>query len=118
MAHFAELNETNTVTRVIVVHNDVLEVNGVEVEQVGIDFCHNLLGGTWIQTSYTDTFRKQYASTGSKYDSVADVFIEPNPYPSWTLDSNHDWQPPTPYPAVGSWRWNEAGLRWDEIIIP
>jgi len=114
MAHFAELDNSNTVLRVTVVHNNELLVNGVEVEQVGIDFCHNLLGGTWIQTSYNNNIRKQYAGIGYKYDSVADVFIVPKPYPSWTLDENHDWQPPTPRPEDGMWSWNEETLSWVE----
>jgi len=118
MAHFAELDGTNTVIRVTVVHNDVLKVNGVEVEQVGIDFCHNLLGGTWIQTSYNGNIRKQYAGVGYKYDSAVNKFISPQPYPSWTLDETHDWQPPTPRPLVGMWDWNEAELVWVEFVIP
>jgi len=117
MAHFAELDNIGTVLQLIVVHNNELLVDGVEVEQVGIDFCRNLLGGTWKQTSYNNNFRKQYAGIGYKYDSVADVFIAPEPYPSWTLDSNHDWQPPTPRPEVGMWSWNETDLRWDENVL-
>ena len=112
MAHYAELDNIGTVTQVIVVHNDVLQVDGVEVEQVGIDFCVGLLGGTWVQTSYNNRIRKQYAGIGYKYDSVANVFIAPKPYPSWTLDGNHDWQPPTPMPLEGVWGWDEASLSW------
>jgi len=115
MAHFAQILN-GVIQNVIVVHNNELLVDGVEVEQVGIDFCHNLLGGTWKQTSYNGNFRKQYAGVGYKYDAVADVFISPEPYPSWTLDSNHDWQPPTPRPEVGMWTWNEAGLKWVENV--
>ena len=117
MAHFTELDNIGTVLQVIVVNNSELLVDGVEVEQVGIDFCRNLLGGTWKQTSYNSTFRKQYAGIGYKYDSVADVFISPEPYPSWALDSNHDWQPPTSRPEVGMWSWNETDLRWDEDVL-
>ena len=117
MAHYAELDNIGTVTQVIVVHNDVLQVDGVEVEQVGIDFCVGLLGGTWVQTSYNNRIRKQYAGIGYKYDSVANVFIAPKPYPSWTLDVNHDWQPPTPMPLVGRWGWDEATLAWVEVVL-
>lgn len=110
MAHFAEIDSTNIVLRVIVVA-DEHEINGAE-------WCHNLLGGTWIQTSYNNRIRKQYAGIGYSYDADADVFIAPQPFPSWTLDSNHDWQPPTEMPNDGKmYRWNEASLAWVEVVI-
>ena len=75
MAHFAELDETNTVKQVIVVHNnELVDENGIESEQKGIDFCVNLFGGKWIQTSYNSNFRGTYAGTGMIYDPVNDVF--------------------------------------------
>ena len=78
MAHFAELDDTNTVKQVIVVHNnELLDENGNESEQKGIDFCVNLLGGTWIQTSYNSNFRGTYAGVGFLYDPVNDVFVTP-----------------------------------------
>jgi hypothetical protein len=78
MAHFAELDETNTVKQIIVVHNnELLDENGNESEQKGIDFCVNLLGGTWIQTSYNNNFRGTYAGIGMTYDPVNDVFVTP-----------------------------------------
>jgi hypothetical protein len=78
MAHFAELNENNIVTNVIVVHNnELLDENGNELEQKGIDFCINLLGGTWIQTSYNHNFRGTFAGIGYTYDPVNDVFVPP-----------------------------------------
>jgi hypothetical protein len=118
MAHFAELDENNVVLRVIVVHNnELLDGEESESEQLGIDFCVAHFGGSWIQTSYNANFRKHYASAGFTYDPIADVFIQPQPYPSWTLDSNHDWQAPTPLPVHTpgefSWTWNEETLAWD-----
>ncbi len=110
MAHFAKI-ENGIVTQVIVVHNNELLINGVENEQKGKDFCNSLFGGNWVQTSYNNNFRKQYAGTGYTYDSVADIFVIPQPYPSWSLDSNHDWQPPTPKPE-GSFYWDEESLSW------
>lgn len=75
MAHFAELDETNTVKQVIVVdNNELLDENGNESEQKGIDFCVNLLGGKWIQTSYNSNFRGTYAGIGMIYDPISDVF--------------------------------------------
>lgn len=79
MAHFAKLDETNTVTQVIVVHNNELLDNGIESESKGIEFCQSLFGGTWIQTSYNGSFRKNFASIGFTYDSVRDAFIAPKP---------------------------------------
>lgn len=117
MAHFAELDKNNIVIRVIVVHdNECKDQDGNESEAIGALFCHNLLGGHWKQTSYNGNIRKQYAGTGFTYDADADVFVAPQPYPSWSLDLNHDWQPPVARPAEGMWSWNEETLSWDEII--
>jgi len=119
MAHFAQL-DGNTVIQVIVVANeDTADEDGNEVESIGIQFCENLLGGTWIQTSYNDNMRKQYAGIGYTYDPDADVFIDPQPFPSWSLDENHDWQPPTPYPDDGnSYVWDEASTSWKQNEVP
>jgi hypothetical protein len=110
MAHFAKI-ENGIVTSVIVVHNNELLVDGVETEQKGIQFCQSLFGGTWIQTSYTNRIRKQYAGIGFTYDADADQFVAPQPFASWTLDSNNDWQAPTPKPE-GSFTWDEETLAW------
>jgi hypothetical protein len=78
MAHFAELDENNIVTRVIVVHNnELLDGEQTEVEQLGIDFCVALFGGKWIQTSYNANFRGVYAGIGHTYDPVLNIFIAP-----------------------------------------
>lgn len=117
MAHFAELNENNIVERVIVVSNDdCLDSDGVESEQVGAQFCFNLLGGRWIQTSYNGSFRKQFAGFGYQYDEDADVFIAPQPFPSWVLDENKDWQAPVPMPTEGAWYWDEDAGAWVEAV--
>jgi len=109
MAHFAEIDNENKVLRVLVVSNDL--------EHRGADFLANdlELGGNWIQTSYNNNIRKQYAGIGYSYDPVADVFIAPQPFPSWFLDENFDWQPPTPRPQEGLWNWDEATLSWVEV---
>ena len=111
MAHFAKLNNENVVTYVIVVSDNELLDNGAEREQKGIAFCQSLLGGDWRQTSYNGRIRKQFAGVGYKYDPIADVFISPQPFPSWTLDTNHDWQPPIPTPE-GPHIWDEKALIW------
>jgi len=112
MAYYAQIVD-NIVTNVISVHNNELLVDGIETESKGAEFCTNLLGGTWIKTSFNHKIRKQFAGIGYTYNSVSDVFIAPKPYASWTLDKNHDWQPPTARPNDGKmYWWNEAELRW------
>jgi hypothetical protein len=110
MAHFAEILNS-VVQRVIVVHNNELLVNGVETESKGAEFCKNLFGGKWVQTSYNGTIRKQYAGIGYTYDHIRNEFVQPQPFESWTLDENNDWQPPTPKPD-GDYYWNEATQTW------
>lgn len=108
MAHFAEIDSTNVVLRILVVPD--------EQEHRGQDFLSNDLGlgGMWIQTSYNGRIRKQYAGIGFTYDSTADVFVAPKPYPSWALDSNHDWQAPVPKPVDANKYiyWDEPSLSW------
>ena len=117
MAHFAKLNN-GKVEQVIIVHNNELLVDGVETESKGAQFCHDLLGGEWVQTSYNGNIRKQYAGIGYTYDEVNDVFLCPQPYGSWTLDDNFDWQPPTPMPVVEGkqFAWFEPNRVWIELV--
>ena len=78
MAHFAELDDNNIVTRVLVIHNnELLDADGQELEQKGIDFCVGLFGGRWVQTSYNANFRGLYAGIGFTYDLDLDLFIAP-----------------------------------------
>ena len=117
MAHFAELDENNIVTRVVVVHNNELMDGEIESEVKGVGFCVSLFGGTnWVQTSYNNNMRKQFAGVGYTYDDVNDVFVSPQPYPSWSLDENHDWQPPSPKPDdENTYTWNEETQSWDIV---
>ena len=119
MAHFAQLDDNNIVTQVIVVANEELLTNGVEEEIKGILFCKSLFGEDtkWKQTSYNGNFRKNYAGIGYTYDASNDYFYAPQPYPSWTLDADANWQPPVAYPTDGKmYIWNEANLSWDEVV--
>jgi len=102
MCHFAELDGSNVVKRIVTVSRDIstaagpLGDNPMHVD--GETFCFNHFGsGVWKQTSYNHAFRKQYAGVGYTYDAVKDVFIgiEPKPLGAWTLDSDSDWEPPT-----------------------
>ena len=115
MAHFAKLDENNIVTQVIVVDNkDTADANGVEKEYIGAAFCERLLGGTWKQTSYNANFRKHYAGIGYKYDAQLDAFVPPQPYPSWTLNADANWQAPVAMPTDGGmYSWNEANQAWE-----
>ena len=112
MAHFAQINEQGVVTQVIVVNNsDILDENGQESEAIGKQFCQNLFGGEWVQTSYNNNFRKQYAVIDGRYDMANDVFIAVSPYPSWVLDANFDWQAPVPAPG-DNYVWDEDNQQW------
>ncbi len=114
MAHFAKIVD-GIVTDVIVVDNsDILDADGNESEEVGKAFCGNLFGGNWVQTSYNETFRKNYATIGGTYDSTRDAFIEPKPYPSWIIDETScQWNPPVEYPDDGeNYNWDEDTTSW------
>ncbi len=117
MAHFAELDENNAVLRVIVVANeDTADEEGNEAEAIGVKFCSELLGGTWRQTSYNHTFRRRFAGIGYTYDADRDAFITPQPFGSWSLDENHNWQPPTAYPDDGNpYVWDEEAGQWEPV---
>ena len=105
MAHFAELDSDNKVKRVVVVGNDIPTAEGPlgenDMHVDGETWCVNFFkGGTWKQTSYNHNFRKQSAGIGMTYDSAKDKFINAQPYASWSLDSNDDWQAPIAYPTI------------------
>jgi hypothetical protein len=93
---------------------------GEEREEIGVAFCRNLLGGTWKQTSYNGTFRKNYAGIGFTYDSTRDAFIPPKPYASWTLNEETcHWTAPVAYPDDGQqYTWNEDTQGWDLVESP
>jgi len=117
MAHFAQLDENNVVVSVIVVDNkDTADANGVEKEYIGAAFCERLFGGTWKQTSYNANFRKNYAGIGYSYHADIDAFVPPQPFPSWTLDANAQWQAPVAMPTDGqAYSWNEANQAWEVV---
>ena len=121
MAHFAKLNQDNVVIGVTVVNNDVITLDGIESEQMGIDFLTQLTGHShWKQTSYNNNIRKNYAGVGFTYDSTLDAFIPPKPYPSWILRDNLlEWIAPVPYPSDGldgkMYVWDESTISWVEV---
>jgi hypothetical protein len=118
MAHFAQIDTNNVVINIIVVHNnELLDQDGNEVEQKGIDFCKSLFGKdtNWIQTSYNGSFRKNYAGVGYHYDQARDAFISPKPFNSWILNETTClWEAPVAIPQDGNfYEWNEETLSWD-----
>jgi hypothetical protein len=108
MAHYAFLDENNVVTEVITGIDETELIEGLDTET----WYGNFRGQVCKRTSYNNNIRKQYAGIGFSYDSVADVFIAPQPYPSWALDNDFNWQPPTPRPEGMGWYWNEAEQVW------
>ena len=126
MAHYAFIDSNNIVVKVLTgVDEDVTQDdNGTPVggsTEAWEQFYENQSwhsGLTCKRTSYnaTNGYRKQFAGIGYTFDAEADVFVAPQPYASWTLDSNYDWQPPTPYPTDGeTYYWNEEELAWAGI---
>jgi hypothetical protein len=111
MAHFAELNENNTVLRVLVTDND--DPSGDEGYQWLIDN----FGGTWVKTSYNGNIRKNFAGIGFYYDEDRDAFIPPKPFSSWTLNETYcTWTPPVPYPNDSNfYLWDESTISWKEV---
>jgi len=119
MAHFAQIDESGIVLRVVVIDNEnTINEDGVESEVVGVAFCQSLFGNdtNWVQTSYNSSFRKNYASVGGTWDAENDAFYEIRPFPSWNLDSDFKWQAPEPMPnpqfnsngdPLGTFFWDE-----------
>ena len=121
MAHFAQLDANNVVTQVIVVGNaDTADANGVEKEHIGAAFCEKLFGGTWKQTSYNGSIRKNYAGIGYTYNADIDAFVPPKPYASWVLDTETaQWNAPVAMPEDAGtgeppkrYTWDEATTSW------
>ena len=111
MAHFAEINETNTVLRVLVTDNND------PIGDEGYSWLLENLGGRWIQTSYNRNFRKNFAGIGFTYDTERDAFIPPRPFDSWILNEETcQWEAPIPMPETGNWYWNEEKGDWAEVI--
>jgi len=121
ISHWAELDENNIVTRVLVGSN--------EDPDEGYQWLIDNLGGTWVKTSYNTQggvhslggtpLRKNYAGIGYSYDATRDAFIPPKPFNSWLLNEDTClWDAPTPYPTDGKmYRWVEEDLNWQEVTL-
>ena len=119
MAHFAQLDENNTVIQVAVVHNNELLDNGTESESKGISFCQSIFGidTVWKQTSYNNNFRGNFAGVGFMYDEYRDAFLQPKPYANWVLNSNtFKWDAPVPYPNDSRrYGWDGYTNSWRDV---
>ena len=112
MAHYAFLNIDNIVTEVITGIDETQTIEGITPEE----WYGNYRGQTCIRTSYNSRIRKHYAGIGHTYDPTLDAFYPPQPYPSWTLDADCNWQPPTPMPLDGTiYTWNETTQEWNTL---
>jgi len=111
MAHYAFLDENNIVTEVIVGIDETELIEGLDTET----WYGNFRNQVCKRTSYNSRIRKQYAGIGYKYNADADMFILPQPYPSWSLNDNFDWQAPKPMPKEGKWYWDEENEQWQPL---
>jgi hypothetical protein len=137
MAHFAQIETVDIIdenevvigsetiiTQVIVIANDdILDDQGNESETLGIQFCQDLVGSNtiWVQTSYNNNMRKNYAGYGFTYDETRDAFIPPQHYPSWVLNEDTcQWKAPLPYPdgaLAGEYEWDEETINWVLVTL-
>jgi hypothetical protein len=110
MAHFAELDQNNIVTQVLVTDNDY--------PNEGYDWLVETFGGTWVQTSYNATIRKNFAGIGYSYNETLDAFIPPKPFESWLLNEDTcNWEAPKPYPTDEKlYNWDEDSQEWIEYV--
>lgn len=112
MSHFAQIDESNIVTRVLVIDRDVIDTGLFGDPASFIQTSYNTRGG--VHALGGTPLRKNFAGIGFTYDPVRDAFIPPQPYPSWTLSEYEClWYAPTPKPLDGSaYRWDESTLSW------
>ena len=113
MAHYAFLDENNIVTEVIGGIDETELIEGLDTET----WYGNFRGQVCKRTSYNGNIRKQYCGIGYSYNAEADVFVAPQPFASWSLDSNFDWQAPVAKPTDGKpYTWSEDDLTWKEVV--
>jgi hypothetical protein len=106
MSHFAKIDSNNVVVDII-----VAEQNFINSGLVGDSFL-------WVQTSYNNNFRKNFAGIGMTYDPIRKAFIDPKPHNSWVLNKDTClWEAPVPYPDDDNkYEWDEETLTWDEVV--
>jgi len=118
MSHFAQIDDNNIVTQVIVAEQDFINSGAVGDPSMWIQTSYNTFGGE--HRNGGTPLRKNYAGIGYSYDSGRDAFIPPKPYDSWIINEDTcQWEAPTPYPSDGKiYTWNELGMVWEEVVIP
>jgi hypothetical protein len=115
MAHYAFLDENNVVTEVIVGRNEDEVVDGISDWEAHYG---EFRGQACKRTSYNNNIRGVYAGIGFLYNAEEDIFITPQPYPSWTRNGSH-WEAPVPMPTDDKmYSWNESTVSWDEVTQP
>lgn len=112
MAYFAELDDNNIVLRVVSVSNNDVP-DPAPNDNAGHTFLNSIgITGRWIQTSYNGTIRGHFAGIGHRYDDALDIFVAPQPFPSWQMTDDGWWEAPVPCPVDGQWTWNETNQEW------
>jgi hypothetical protein len=116
MAHFAKIGLNNKVLEVVTINNiDCMTPQGVEYEAIGVAYLQKLTGhSTWVQTSFNNRIRKNFAGIDYTFNFDLDAFIPPKPYASWTLNSTTcQWEPPVPLPLEENmYFWDENLKEW------
>jgi hypothetical protein len=116
MAHFAQIDENNVVVQVLVVPD--------EQQHRGQEYMSDdlMLGGRWVQTSYNSNIRGMYAGVGYIFNEELDIFLPPQPYPSWVINTEFGyWESPIPRPTEIEGKvhiWDEDTLQWVEEDLP
>lgn len=131
MAHYALINKDNIVVQVITGVDENIIQTDVDGTQVGgsteaweafYASRPEFEGLTCKRTSYNANIRANYAGIGYRYDKDFDVFIAPQPYPSWKLDyATYQWKAPIPMPEETEeyfWKWSEINKEWIQVAIP
>ena len=115
MSHFAQIDDNNIVTQVIVAEQDFINSGAVGDPSKWIQTSYNTFGGQ--HKNGGTPLRKNYAGIGYIYDPVRDAFYTPKPFNSWSLNEDTClWEAPTPYPTDGKiYDWNEASKSWVKI---
>jgi hypothetical protein len=115
MAHYAFLDENNIVTEVIVGRNENEIVDGISDWETHYA---EVSGQRCVRTSYNNNIRGVYAGIGMSYNEEQDIFVAPQPYPSWIRNGSH-WEAPVAYPDDEKmYVWNEETISWDEVAQP
>jgi len=119
VSHYAQLNDENVVIQVIVVDDsNAKNLSGEVDEEVGIQYCQNLLGGYWKRCSKDGDFyyRKNHPDKNYTYDAAHDAFIPPKPFASWVLNDKAQWEAPVAMPTDGKmYSWDEEQKQWAEV---